>query len=176
MDPFVAPFTSQIPFRAIVYPVGYVLHPDEFQAVSGAAAIAGDDRLFAALLEEEGRPHFVLQSSFEDYEALPIAGENALYGPSGTWGLMTSHLDHCVIGGTRPFFDHLSSTFPAIEPGRAPGEPGREPIAFADQVHEFLRDRFRSGKENAVQSWLPELLTHVYGSQEASRLLASHNH
>ena len=81
--------------------------------------------------------------------------ENVLYSPSGQWGIMLSHEEHALLGGSTQFMSRLHDKLPP------------------DSLEEFLsfwkyaRDHYQANIE-----WLPKQLIHVYGYETAQRLLS----
>lgn len=158
-DPFGAPFTERMTSRCLLYPVPYLLEPEQFDAVVAAARVTGDYRLCISVTEEfdglsGARAEHYLLDYWEgaEYQRLSAVGvlENAVYSPRGQWGLMMSHEQHAVAGGPRAFLDTLASRFPSFEPS----------------LEEFLQSwAMYHNQRNADVSWLETLLTHLYGRE-----------
>ena len=161
-DPFGAPLTERMTWRGLLYPVPYLLEPEQFDAVVAAARATGDDRICISVTEEfdglsGARAEHCLFDYWEgaEYQRLGAVGvlENAIYSPRGQWGLMMSHEQHAVAGGPRIFMDELASRFPSFEAS----------------LEEFLQSwaEYRD-QRNAEVSWLETLLTHLYGRESAA--------
>ena len=160
-NPFDTPLTERMTSRGLLFPVPYLLEPEQFAAVVRAAQAVGDDRLCISVTEEfDGlagtRAEHYLASYWEaaEYQELGEVGvlENAIYSPSGQWGLIVSHEQHAVAGGSRLFLDALASHFPD----------------FDSSLEQFLQTwaEYRQ-RRKADTSWLEALLTHVYGRERA---------
>ena len=50
--------------------------------------------------------------SYEDYLNLPLVLENAIYSIKGNWGIVISHEDHGVVGGTEEFINQVREQYP----------------------------------------------------------------
>jgi hypothetical protein len=165
-DPFNKPIASSLYCRAILYPIAYKLETIELQAVALAAQAVGDNGFYLTVTErpnevEQDRPYhwYIPVEDLESYYKLssPFVLENTLYSHEGKWGMIISHEQHAVIGGSDLFLDTLFSHL----------------LVSADQqLTEFLS----TWKENYTRfqtdiAWLPELLAHVYGEEKAKVLL-----
>jgi hypothetical protein len=158
IDPFDAPLREAIGSRAILFPVAYLLDRPQFDAVVTAASLVGDHGICLSITEEfsgdsgAGASHWVLNRwDWHEYRDIGRAGvlENALYSPEGTWGILVSHEQHAVVGGSEPFLKALAAEFPGFRESRV----------------EFLRFWYDLRDRRATDvSWLPELLAHVYGA------------
>lgn len=164
-DPFGLPFQDEVEARDLLYPVGFRLDEDEFRAVAEAAGKLGEGRAFLSEVEGSSgsrwaaRNHWEIDLGVYPYPQLASEGfidimESAIYSTAGTWGLLISHEQHAVAGGSPLFVSSL-----------------REQLA-RDHLGDFLSfwrenlERFQSDL-----SWLAPLLEHLYGSGEAVRLL-----
>ena len=160
-DPFDAPLTDRMTSRGLLYPVPYLLEPEQFVAVVAAARTMGDDRLCISVTEEfDGlsglkAEHYIVNYWEEtEYQALGTVGvlENALYSPSGQWGLIISHEQHAVAGGSRSFWDALALSFPDVD----------------SSLEQFLQTwAEHRRRRKADTSWVGTLLTHIYGPERA---------
>jgi len=166
-DPFDEPMRPTIHPRAILYPVAYELEPVKLQAVVAAAQVVGDIGFYLSVTErppvsDQNRPYhwFIpledpgLYYSLNGYQ---FVLENAIYSPKGRWGMIISHEQHAIVGGCDPFlntlFAHLS-------------------VSEAEQVNAFLSNwRDNYNRFGSKIDWLPRLMTHAYGVEEAQRLL-----
>jgi len=166
-DPFNNPFNPGIHHRAILYPVAYQLEMTELQAIAIAAQAVGDDGFYFSVMERSDELEhvypwhwYISLNSLEDYYTLshPFVLENALYSPEGKWGIMISHEQHAVIGGSNLFLDTLIYHFP--------GSPEEHLEAFLDT---WKANHLRVGTNI---DWISNLLTHIYGVREAKRLLS----
>lgn len=165
-DPFDEPIAPSVSHRAILYPVSYDLEPHEFGAIALAAQTVGDNSFYFSVTErpmatEQDRPYHWL-IPFEElsgYRSLgyPFVLENAFYSPNGHWGVLISHEQHAVVAGSKQFLDTLFTHLP---------------VSAELQIQEFLS----TWKDNHTRlgskiDWLPRLLRHVYGVEQAELLL-----
>lgn len=161
-DPFGQPFRPAVAFRCILYPLVWDGGRTWRDAIRFAAKAMGDQGWFMTYTEHApGVPwhHYVPlgEQDAEDYVVLPL--EYALYSPSSQWGLLVSHGEHAVAGGTTPEF--TSSLNGALQ------------VPLSDQQDKFLAD-MREQKRSwpgADLHWVPTLLSHLYGIDAAQRLL-----
>lgn len=170
-DPFNQPFNETVSHRVILFPTApYQLDEDMYEAVASAAEAVGDTTALLTLTEgyKGGREgfescgHWQIELRSDPYAVLSkdkewiSLVENAIYSPTGTWGLIISHEEHAVVGGPPAFVEAIKRNLPGVE----------------DQLQEFLltwqdyRDRLGTQID-----WLPELLRHIYGTEKAHRLL-----
>jgi hypothetical protein len=169
-DPYDRPFASSVEARALLYPVSLTLGSTEvplLEAIVLAATKLGDLGFYLSIIE---RPTPQAQNelyhwhfSFTDMDAYlsldyPSILEHTLYSPSGRWGLMISHEDHALLGGTWTFFKTMKKIIPGFDDIR--------------QVHGFLAYwEYWWKRCEADISWIPGLLTHVYDAKTARQLL-----
>lgn len=165
-DPFDEPFAREVERRMILFPVYYELEPPLLDALATAALQQGDSEFFLSVLErpaekDQDRPYHwcVSTSGLDGYRTLgyPFVLENAVYSPEGKWGIMVSHENHALLGGTASFVDNVRSLVPNID----------------DQVFDFLA----AWEQNKLQlgsstDWLPNLVKHVYGTKAGEQILA----
>lgn len=170
-DPWDEPFAPDVEERRLLYPVSYVPDSALLDAIAFAALETGDSGLYWSVME---RPESKMQDRtyhwyipFEEikvYESFtePYVLENVLYSPRGQWGIMTSHENHALLGGTTAFFEAMRRVAPGFDDVK--------------QVQAFLSDwkdnRTRYGAE---LSWIPRLLRNVYGDKMARRFLIEAN-
>lgn len=117
-DPFELPFQPTIAHYMIFYPTyGYHLTKEQYSAVVEAAKAIGDTGFYISVVEydgdffEKGEHWLCPFSPHEDYLKLPLVLENAIYSRSGKWGLIISHEDHAIIGGSDAFVRELRSNY-----------------------------------------------------------------
>lgn len=164
-NPFDPLFTSAIEARMILFPVHNVMDRLIARAIKKASSLVNETSFYLSVLErpdaaEQDRPyHWLIPfSQLEEYRELgyPFVLENAIYSPSGTWGVMFSHARHAVLGGPRQFVQAVTETLPNS----------------VSQVDKFIatwkqnQERFGSNLD-----WLPRLLEHVYGEERAQEML-----
>ena len=172
LDPFDEPFTPVAKDRLILYPAeGYELSVGAWSGLTTAARSIGEATAYFATVEGQraGTLDTVWEvglssettswfsSSATDGTRNPVA-ESAIWSPAGTWGLLISHEQHVVVGGTEDFVRRLAVHFPDVY----------------EQAASFVRDvtHFAGGIDRRP-SWLARLLAHVYGEETATELLAA---
>jgi len=163
VDPFNAPFSDTVESKALLYPVAYVLDRAEFVAVFQAASAVGDAAICASVVE--GRvpvprgPHWRLEHwEYDEYRELQDLGvlENALYSPTGKWGLLVSHEQHALVGGSAVFVSALAKTFPDFE-------------GSIDRFLAFWREN--EVRHNSDTTWIKGLFVHLFGPDHAQAML-----
>lgn len=170
LDPFDKPFKAGASQRAILYPAeGYELGAEAWSALSAATRAVGEssayyatvegqearelESVWAVRLSAQARTWF--EASATDGTRNPIA-ESAIWSTQGTWGLLISHEQHVVVGGTDEFMARLVANVPDA----------------AAQARTFIADvtHFAGGVDRRPP-WLTALLTHIYGDARAHELL-----
>jgi len=167
-DPFNEPFQPVVENRLILYPVEYQLDRNHFVALELAANVTGESEAYLSLIEgatwgaTKERDHWQIQLGSYPYEELrhnngwfPLM-ENAIYSTTGLWGIVISHEWHAVLGGSKRFIEAYKANLPGAE----------------NEVFDFLT-LWKDNKERLGSNtdWLPKLLAHVYGQDEAHNLL-----
>jgi hypothetical protein len=175
-DPFNEPLQNDIVSRAILFPSNYLFTgcPEQYEAIVAAATAINERYAYVSETEgyDRGIPfesgpgyHGIVdidRISLDDLDRLTSLqgyggiSESALYSTKGTWGAITSHENHAVIGGT--------SDFMAVIADR---------IDLDASVREFLADYIREHERfgGDAPSWVPRLMRHVYGDENAARYL-----
>ncbi len=162
-NPFEDTFTETVPSRALLHSVLYEFDRTQFVALRSAARAILDHGVVATCLwpvEDEDCHWYIPLNELERCHALPgpiFVYENAIFSPSGKWGLMFSHENFVVLGGEQQFIDVFF-----VELGTSVNE----------QVNTFLRD----WKEDANMysfnvAWIPPLLKHLFGEERAKEFL-----
>ena len=165
-DPFESPFAPAIESRMILFPVHYMMEASLASAITKASTQLNENSFYLSVLErpaaeEHDRPYHwhIAFSELEQYRSLgyPLVLENAVYSDRGTWGLMFSHERHGVLGGPAEFVQVVTQELPKLP----------------SQVENFLA----TWKKNQTRfggnmDWLPRLLKHVYGDEQAQKLMA----
>lgn len=168
-DPFDESFQANTSIRKILYPTEYELSEEQYAAIASAAIALGESTAFITQTEGhkkgsgfEDWDHWQIDlrdypyPAMRDLEWCPLM-ESSIYSSNAIWGLIISHEQHAVIGGSLNFFEMFRTNLPDWE----------------SQTQEFLslwkynRDRLGSDVE-----WLPKFLAHVYGKEKAQRLLS----
>jgi len=173
-DPFNHPFSSKVTARRIIYPCSSYVEQPLIDAVIAAASKIGDIGCYISLIWSTGdgtdHAYVPLSEFIEAYTGPPgpqrievklnmdIISENIIYSDTGRWGIMLSHECNGLLGGTPEFIEEVQAAIPDLD----------------WQVYGFLRrlQGFKSDRPLSVTlDWLPGLLTHVYGSEAAEKLL-----
>lgn len=163
-DPFGSPFQPAVSARALLYPVSYLLDAEQFQALADVARSIGDDAICVSITETNKRldapdaRHWILEHwEWTEYHELGDVGvlENAVYSPIGQWGMLISHEQHAVLGGSERFMQEMAARFPA----------------FQESLGEFLTYwSENSRRHNADVDWVAPLLSHLYGESRARQV------
>lgn len=166
-NPFDEPFVESVSQRSLLYPISFQLQQRELASIAAAIHAIGETDFYLSALERSTNSK--LTQPYDWY--IPIAQidqyysingylfllENALYSTKGTWGIMISHEQHAIVGGSKLFLDTLMSYWP---------------FSPAEQIANFLHD-WKTNHEQlgANISWLPKLLAHIYGKQQAQYVM-----
>ena len=160
------PFRDEIKERLLLYTVGFWLDEGQFRAVCEAATAVGDSRLLYSNIRgylggPELMPYYTWELSPFEYDEYcdsddgPVVKEHdigipldrILYSPSGQWAVLLPDV-FAVVGGSSSFVDAFKRSYPEWD-GHA--------NMFVEAFLEGARER------DADVSWVPGLLSHVYG-------------
>ena len=172
-DPWHRPFADSVEVRRLLYPVSFTLTELDYPLVDALESVAMEFGETGFYLSVVGRPavesEHSLQTDWHWYIPLVAMGDRAalgaalslehvMYSPSGRWGLMISHEDHALLGGEAVFFAAMREAMPGFD--------------NIGQVQRFLSDwRYYKTRYGADVSWVPDLLSHVYGAELAEKML-----
>jgi hypothetical protein len=94
--------------------------------------------------------HWVVtnQNIYSDYSSLKIILDNAIYSPSGKWGVMISHEDFAVIGADITFIKRFKQCYPNWE----------------EEKLKFIRRCNDLSNQNPNLEWLAAFLKHMHFS------------
>jgi hypothetical protein len=83
--------------------------------------------------------------------------EQTLISPSAQWGILTSHETHMLLGSTEKFMNEFRKLVPDVD----------------NQVFQFLEhwEDVKDSGGSSVESWMPGLMTQIYGSEVATEML-----
>lgn len=128
-DPFGEMFQESIKSRLILCPIdGYYLEENQFSALQKVAKALDDDKFYVSEVEAGERSFESIQESdkyltrhwecdiplsFKQYLDIPIILENAIFSVKGNWGILISHEEHAVIGGSIYFIKLFKEFYPA---------------------------------------------------------------
>lgn len=156
-DPFSAAGHEELPVRVVLYPTyGYYLETQQFQALIGALHDCGEREFFISMVEAEPEPrnwdskeftHWVCEKpTLEEYMSIGVFIENALYSPSGSWGILLSHEDHALLVCQPSFWDAFQSRYPN----------------WRQDLEQFIELwRFHEKERDVDVGWLEPLLDHL---------------
>jgi hypothetical protein len=161
-------FTNAITEKVIIFDYeevnGYTLSRELTDAVFYAAKNVGDKGIFVSILTSENYSddtdpiHWYLDLSEKEQYLHLIWGplENVILSENGTWGVFLSFEGIGVIGGTKEFMSHLRSKAPDID---------NPLIRFLTYWKDYEQE------QNILTTWIPPLLTHIYGEEKCKELL-----
>lgn len=165
-NPFEEIFNGNIEERLILFPIdGMYLDAFQFNAVNEASQAVEDTKMYISEIEvEEGinsdcfyfpknkeMPHpahkvFDSPFSYDEYISSSIILESALYSPTGKWGVMLSHEEHAVVGGSTTFIKKFKQSYPNWEEGRT---------KFIEKCN------YHVTRYNAELKWLPTFINQI---------------
>ena len=111
-DAFSWPFRGAVEVGRAFYPTdGCHLTRAQYSALLSAIRGVGETGFFLSVVESEGLSfldrdwgHWSCDlPPYEEYKALDLTLENALYSRDGHWGVLISHEMHALVGGTEAF-------------------------------------------------------------------------
>lgn len=158
-DPFGKVFCDSISERLILCPtIGYYLNQHQFEAMIRAVEAVNESRIFLSEIEGKGAfqeqlgeneysgSHFeiLIPVNYEEYTNTVLVVENALYSPTGKWGIIISHEEHAVIGGERSFMEKFKQFYPDWSGGLSSFQKmwennAREINSDTTWIHSFLK-------------------------------------
>lgn len=159
-DPFGELFTDSIGERLLLCPTnGFYLDEDQFNALIKTISYIGESNFILSEIEgecfsqpisetdyEHGHWEVTLPISYSDYQKAVLVVENAIYSQSGRWGVMISHEDHAIIGGTNEFIEKFKKCYPNWTDG----------INNFKAKWEYNKKHYDSNLE-----WIPMFLDHI---------------
>ena len=190
------PFRPDIPRRMILFQEYlYSLDNAQFASLAAAAKSVGDTKFYEAPIELRataapmaGRPldpkheldyaknpayvFFVDEPSVYLERAAPFnipSWETALVSGSGKWGFLFSHENVVLVGGSEQFMSTLLDSYPGMEVFLDWEGQERATVPSTEQVRLFLDDI--QAWRRTDEEWLQSYLRHIYGNEEAERLL-----
>lgn len=157
-DPFGEMFQNYIGERLILCPIeGYYLTEKQFVALVNTVTALDENKIYVSEVESEecfstkGCKHWAMPipTGYDEYFHLPIVLENSIYSVNGKWGILISHEEHAVIGGTQEFVSKFKNYYTEWEKGLG---------NFYDKW-EYNKKHYNSSIE-----WLPKFIKHMTGS------------
>lgn len=149
-DPFGWPFSDAISCGRVLFPTdGCHLSPEQFGVLAKVARSTGESTCYLAVVEgyerlggsTEEKMYLVDLSDYEGYVSLHLTLENAIYSPSGRWGVLISHEMHGILGGDAEFV----ATFNRMDPK-------------ADEQWQMFKAEWSLEKHKC---WLEEIASHL---------------
>ena len=119
-DAFSWPFRETVEIGRVFYPTdGCHLARGQYSALVDAIQSVGETGFLLSVVESEGlsfldrdRGHWSCDlPPYEEYSALDLTLENALYSKGGHWGVLISHEMHALVGGTVDFMAALDDRY-----------------------------------------------------------------
>lgn len=166
-NPYIEPFGLNVEARLVIHEYWYTMRPLMFKAVITAAKQHNETGFYVSILnsyidEEAGQParwFLSLEEAPEYFQLdklfIPPA-HNVVFSEAGRWGIMGSDEHFGLLGGTADFVNIIRKYIPKID----------------NQVNGFLKEWKRNKTHyNSDISWLPGLLSNVYNSETAEKLL-----
>jgi hypothetical protein len=175
-DPTGRPFQETVGSRALLYLPRH-LQPPHLAVVARAAERIAETSAFLRITEllDEDRVWEIPLDDAVPYEAVMDKCEvqlfeHALYSTSGRWGLWFSNEKVVPLAGPPAFVEYVLDNFPGYKDFLYNGlpwgyTPGRE------QVNQFIDVARWEATLGVGMNWVSGFLEHVYGREEAQRLL-----
>jgi len=161
-DAFGRMFQEHITERIVLQLSAYHLKKNQFTALMKTLEAMGEKSFYLSEIEfsdcfdslDQNKDDtyiykndiFPTNISYEEYANLLIVLENALYSPTGKWGVIISHEDSAVIGGTHEFMTLFKKFYPHWE----------------NDLKDFIETwKFHAETYKVKVSWLPDFLKYV---------------
>jgi len=164
-DPYENPLQPGMHYRLLLYTFSYGLNDYEpwLNPVVKTMKDLNEDGFYVTVLGplnsiEEARHWYVPIEEAGTFMNTTYPRENAIYSINGHWGIIGSDEEHGVAGGNAIFYNNLLSAV----------------SDWDERLDMFLRawKRFYLEKRGNLDiSWLPPLLTHIYGPVKTQSLL-----
>ncbi|NJK67826.1 MAG: hypothetical protein HC941_16000 [Microcoleus sp. SU_5_3] len=185
-NPFKEPFSSQVIGRTIIYPCDGENDLLLIDSLINAAVNLGDTGSYISLLPTElpteylsddqpGHCYISLSEFLEGYAGTeedrligprlginPYTSDSVIYSAQGKWGLMKSHERFGLLGGSPEFIEEIRGAVPDLD---------KQVYGLFKRLRDLLLACSFNPPDITRNKWLPTLLTHVYGSQVAEKLL-----
>jgi hypothetical protein len=163
INPFDAPFRETIQPRLLLYWFYWFLDDPWLTPVVKTLQELGEEGFYVSALhrpkpEKQDQPYhwYVSLDEVRSYGHLVVSQENAIYSVNSRWGIICSDADHALVGGPDLLINNIHNSVPDLD----------------YRVNEFLNAWKGYHRRNKVDiSWIPSMLSHVYGSEKAYDLL-----
>jgi hypothetical protein len=121
-DPMGEIFQDDVAYRLLICPIPSPFLDEELlQAAAYAAKLVGDEYFYLSEVEgksiqsfhDENHWKIHVDVTYEEYTGTtpPILFENAIYSPSGLWGILVAHSDFAVLGGNEIFVNAIKEKY-----------------------------------------------------------------
>ena len=162
-DPFGKPFNPHIEYKLLLFDYRWALSDPWIEPIGKAIRDMGEDGFYVTALyrpkgDAQSRPYhwYVPINEIDQYGSLIHSQQNAIYSCLGKWGIICSDEDHALVGGPRILIEMIQKSV----------------IDIDKRVQEFIKLWLYYHDQNQVRiDWLPGLLAHIYGNDDARRLL-----
>ena len=127
-DPFNNVFNNYIEKKILIFPTkGYYLSKDQYDNLIKVLDFFLEKEIFISEIEngEESFENTVeycfnhnrieLKTSYEEYLKIPVFLENILYSTTAKWGMMISHENHALLGGSSKFIEKFLENYSYLE-------------------------------------------------------------
>jgi len=169
-DPFGNPFQDSIKEKLLLHLRGYYLNKRQYEALMKTIKTLGETSFYVSTIEgtnlsdnyDTENPDFYhhwefsTETPYEEYDRIILILDNALYSSSGKWGVMVSHEDHAVIGGTDEFMSLFKNFYPYWD----------YDLKKVLQMWDLYK------KDTKPGTWKPDVLNHVNTSMKPRKKIA----
>lgn len=165
-------FSPAMKARIIFFALTEQIEIPIMDAVIASATNLGDSGCYISLTEQwDKNPANNCYIPFSEFSLpeidLPKLGmyfvsDYFIYSSSGKWGVLVSSAHYGLLGGSQEFIEGVRGAFPELD---------REVYDFLQYWKNYRDDAVSRGHKSTLGDWLPVLLRHVYGAEEAENLL-----
>ncbi len=113
-DPFGEMFQEKVQDRMLLCPTeGYYLTQKQFRALVETLESMENKEAVISVTETEEKEIWIFTDtlSYKEYLQLPLYLENAIYSSKGEWGILISHEEHAVVGGSMQFISKFKTRY-----------------------------------------------------------------
>ena len=162
-DPYEAPFAAPVQHRLILFEYLYEMQPPLLDAIVQAATRYDERGFYVSIFdrppeEEQQQPYhwYIPFSDIAGYQSLVGPLTNVVYSTSGRWGIMGTYEHYGLLGCDATVMAAIKRVLPDLD----------------SQVFEFLKHwEWNAQHFGSVVDWVPNVLKHVYGAEQAGELL-----
>lgn len=166
-DPYDEPFAPQVQQRRLVFEYMYEMRPPLRDAIIHAATLHGEHGFYVSIFDrppesEQRQPYhwYIPFSDIASSEGIVGPLQNFAYSPQGTWGIMGTFEDYGFLGGDTTIITVIERLIPDLHL----------------QVFQFFEHwEWEARNWGAKVYWVPDVIRHVYGPEQAAELLRSWN-